>query len=107
MAFQLDGKSIATEEFIITQLLCFKQALVKEFEALTINLLANPAHQEDPLLSEEELARRLDVCNRTIRNRLKAREMAYTEIKGKRYVRLSELDRYINRHTVPAKLRAA
>src|SRR5438067_1168991 len=63
--------------------------------------------EDDPLLTEEHLAAKLGVCEKTIKNRLKNREMDYIEIKGKRYVRQSEFNRYLNTYLIPRKKKAA
>lgn len=97
-----DDLIIVNKKFLLEQFSSLKSEMRNEF-----NDQVKALKQEDVLLTEDRVAEILGVCERTVRNRLKERKMSYSEIKGKRYVRSSELDRYIYEHTIPRKNHAA
>lgn len=81
----------------------YLQPLINQIAALSEIVKGITLVDPDPLLSEEEVAGRLGRCVRTMRNRLKNREMEYIEIRGKRFVYSSEFNRYIKSHCIPRK----
>ncbi|HTE26183.1 hypothetical protein [Flavitalea sp.] len=96
-----------TNELVLSSQLWFLDQF-KQFQAhiqtldKTIQAFGNPP--KDPLLSELDIAKELGVGIKTIKNRLtKDRVMAYAEINGKRYVRQSELEKYVNHYMITAK----
>ncbi len=87
-----------SELFLTQQLNNLSNQLKKEVENLR-----NEIEKSDPVLTEERLGEILGIGSRAIRNRLRDRHMDYIEILGKRYVRQSEFDRYLNEYLIPRK----
>lgn len=91
---------VVSDQFLLQQF----TTLFEKITQLTSEVKELKSNQsKDNLLSEEQLAQILGVCQRTVKNRLNSRVMDFIQIKGKRYVRQSELDRYLNLHLIPKK----
>ncbi len=95
-----DNNLIVISQDFLTQKFDFFCSEINSLKEIIKNLKSAP---KDPLLAEEDLAILLKVGTRTIKNRLRERVMDYAEIQGKRYVRQSEVDKYIAKYIIPKR----